>query len=209
MNTCHCWTTMKNKMQTAYPQSVFQTTSAETIYVADFTERTDSKRKVEIHASLPTVPDGGENMDCLKLNNKQPLSLDFCLFDDHQFKDEEGKDISHCECCFFPTLNAEGSFVAFVEIKDCKAKSVSQYRNKAKEQILSTVQMFKSSDIIIDKQRIYGILSFPRRKKMLFNDFPYRDIFEETRWVKEYGIHLLASNEVIIESDARIHVPNL
>ena len=44
---------------------------------------------------------------------------------------------------------------------------------------------------------------------MLFNDFPYRDIFEETRWVKEYGIHLLASNEVIIESDARIHVPNL
>jgi hypothetical protein len=131
------------------------------------------------------------------------------LFDDHQFKDEEGKDISHCECCFFPTLNAEGSFVAFVEIKDCKAKSVSQYRNKAKEQILSTVQMFKSSDIIIDKQRIYGILSFPRRKKMLFNDFPYRDIFEETRWVKEYGIHLIASNELTIESEVKIHIANL
>ena len=209
MNTFHCWTTMKNKIQTAYPESVFQTTSAETIYVADFTERTKSNRKVEIHMSLPSVPDGDENMDCLKLNNKQPVSLDFSLFEDHQFKDEEGKDISHCECCFFPTLNNERSFVAFVEIKDCKAKSVSQYRNKAKEQILSTVQMFKSSDLIIDKQRVYGILSFPRRKKMLFNDFPYRDIFEETRWVKDYGIRLIASNEVDIESDARIHIPNL
>ena len=190
---------MKNKIQAAYPQSVFQTTSEETIYVADFTERTESKRKVEIHASFPAAPDGDENMDCLKLNNKQPVSLDFCLFDDHQFKDEEGKDISHCECCFFPTLNDEGSFVAFVEIKDCKAKSVSQYRNKAKEQILSTVQMFKTSEII-ERQRIYGLLSFPRKKKMLFNDFPYRDIYEETRWVKEYGIRLLASNEVDIES---------
>ena len=200
---------MKNKIQTAYPESVFQTTSAETIYVADFTERTKSNRKVKIHMSLPSVPDGDENMDCLKLNNKQPVSLDFSLFEDHQFKDEEGKDISHCECCFFPTLNNERSFVAFVEIKDCKAKSVSQYRNKAKEQILSTVQMFKSSDLIIDKQRVYGILSFPRRKKMLFNDFPYRDIFEETRWVKDYGIRLIASNEVDIESDARIHIPNL
>ena len=205
MNTFHCWTTMKNKIQAVYPQSVFQTSSAETIYVADFTERTESERKVEIHTSLPVVLDDDENMDCLKLNNKQPISVDFCLFNDHQFKDKEGKDVSHCECCFFPTLNDERSFVAFVEIKDCKAKSVSQYKGKAKEQILSTVQMFKSSDII-DKQRVYGLLSFPRKKKMLFNDFPYRDIYEETRWVKEYGIHLLASNELTIESDERIQL---
>ena len=69
--------------------------------------------------------------------------------------------------------------------------------------------MLKLSDIIIDKQKIYGILSFPRRKKMLFNDFPYRDIFEETRWVKEYGIHLIASNELTIESEVKIYIANL
>ena len=205
MNTFHCWTTMKNKIQATYPQSVFQTTSAETIYVADFTERTDSKRKVEIHASLPAVPDGDETMDCLKLNNKQPLSLDFCLFDDHQFKDEEGKDISHCECCFFPTLNDERSFVAFVEIKDCKAKNVATYKDKMKEQILSTVHLFRSSGIV-DEQKVYGILSFPRKKKMLFNDFPYRDIYETTRWVKDYGIHLVAANEVNVNRNGMVTV---
>ena len=31
---------------------------------------------------------------------------------------------------------------------------------------------------------------------MFFNDFPYRDVYEATRWVKNYGIHLFASNEV-------------
>ena len=184
---------MKSKIQTAYSQSVFQSTSAETIYVADFTERTNSARKVEIHTTEPCLPDSGESMDCLKVNNRDKVGLEFCLFDDHQFKDEEGKDISHCECCFFPTENASG--LGFVEIKDCKAKNVATYKDKMKEQILSTVHLFRSSGIV-DNQKVYGILSFPRKKKMLFNDFPYRDIYETTRWVKDYGIHLVAANEV-------------
>ena len=189
---------MKNKIQTVYPQSVFQSTSAETIYVADFTERTNSTRKVEIHVEIPCVPNSSESMDCLKLNNRDKVGLEFCLFDDYQFKDEEGKDISHCECCFFPTENALG--LGFVEIKDCKAKNVATYKDKMKEQILSTVRLFRSSGIV-DKQKVYGILSFPRKKKMLFNDFPYRDIYETTRWVKDYGIHLVAANEVNVTAN--------
>ena len=189
---------MKSKIQTAYPQSVVQSTSAETIYVADFTERTNSARKVEIHTAEPCLPDSGESMDCLKVNNRDKVGLEFCLFDDHQFKDEEGKDISHCECCFFPTENASG--LGFVEIKDCKAKNVATYKDKMKEQILSTVHLFRSSGIV-DKQKVYGILSFPRKKKMLFNDFPYRDIYETTRWVKDYGIHLVAANEVNVTAN--------
>ena len=189
---------MKSKIQTVYPQSIFQSTSAETIYVADFTERTNSARKVEIHIAEPCVPDSSEAMDCLKVNNRDKVELEFCLFDDHQFKDEQGKDISHCECCFFPTESA--SALGFVEIKDCKLKNITVHRNKSKEQILSTVQLFRSSGII-DKQKVYGIISFPRKKKMLFNDFPYRDIYETTRWVRDYGIHLIASNEIYIKDN--------
>ena len=194
---------MKSKIQTAYSQSVVQSTSAETIYVADFTERTNSARKVEIHTAEPCVPDSGESMDCLKVNNRDKVGLEFCLFDDHQFKDEEGKDISHCECCFFPTENASG--LGFVEIKDCKAKNVATYKEKMKEQILSTVHLFRSSGIV-DEQKVYGILSFPRKKKMLFNDFPYRDIYETTRWVKDYGIHLVAANEVNVNRNGMVTV---
>jgi len=194
---------MKSKIQIVYSQSVFQSTSAETIYVADFTERTNSARKVEIHTAEPCVPDSGESMDCLKVNNRDKVGLEFCLFDDHQFKDEQGKDISHCECCFFPTENASG--LGFVEIKDCKAKNVATYKDKMKEQILSTVHLFRSSGIV-DEQKVYGILSFPRKKKMLFNDFPYRDIYETTRWVKDYGIHLVAANEVNVNRNGMVTV---
>ena len=194
---------MKSKIQIVYSQSVFQSTSAETIYVADFTERTNSARKVEIHTAEPCVPDSGESMECLKVNNRDKVGLEFCLFDDHQFKDEEGNDISHCECCFFPTENASG--LGFVEIKDCKAKNVATYKDKMKEQILSTVHLFRSSGIV-DEQKVYGILSFPRKKKMLFNDFPYRDIYETTRWVKDYGIHLVAANEVNVIANGFITI---
>ena len=194
---------MKSKIQTAYSQSVVQSTSAETVYMADFTERTNSVRKVEIHTEIPCVPDSSEAMDCLKLNNRDKVGLEFCLFDDHQFKDEQGKDISHCECCFFPTENASG--LGFVEIKDCKAKNVATYKDKMKEQILSTVHLFRSSGIV-DEQKVYGILSFPRKKKMLFNDFPYRDIYEMTRWVKDYGIHLVAANEVNVIANGFITI---
>ena len=184
---------MKNKIREAYPQSVFQSTSAETIYVTDFTERTGSARKVEIHTSVPCTPDGSGMMDCLKLNNQEAIEFEFCLFDDHQFKDECGKDISHCECCFFPVQDTSG--LGFIEIKDCKAKNVSTYKDKVKEQILSTVNLFRSLGLI-DKQKVYGIISFPRKKKMLFNDFPYSNPYEMTRWIKDYGIRLIVANEV-------------
>ena len=106
---------------------------------------------------------------------------------------ECGKDISHCECCFFPVQDTSG--LGFIEIKDCKAKNVSTYKDKVKEQILSTVNLFRSLGLI-DKQKVYGIISFPRKKKMLFNDFPYSNPYEMTRWVKDYGIHLIVANEV-------------
>ena len=73
------------------------------------------------------------------------------------------------------------------------------------EQILSPVHLFRSSGIV-DEQKVYGILSFPRKKKMLFNDFPYRDIYETTRWVKDYGIHLVAANEVNVNRNGMVTV---
>ena len=194
---------MKNKIQVAYPQSFFRTTSADIVYVADFTERTGSTRKVEVHTSLPKAPDGISDMECLKLNNKQPVEIDFCIFEDQQFKDEDGKTLSHCECCFFPTKKEEQSCIAFVEIKDCKVKSISKYKNKAKEQILTTLQMFRASSIL-NKEKVYGIISFPRRSKTAFNEYFYRDNYELTKWVKNNGIHLIASNEVDIVNNVMI-----
>ena len=96
-----------------------------------------------------------------------------------------------------------GMFVNNIVVKGNinSEETFQEFLNKTKEQILSTVQLFKELEII-GEQKVYGIISFPRRKKMLFNDFPYRDIYEATIWVKNYGIHLIASNEVDVVDSA-------
>lgn len=121
---------MKSKIQVVYPQSVFCSSTASKLYIADFTERTNSSRKVEFHEIIPQVPDSTTDMDCLVFENSAQLSVVCNIFDDHQFKDEKGKDLSHCECVLFPESERENIGMAFVEIKDCKSKNISVYKDK-------------------------------------------------------------------------------
>lgn len=113
---------MKNKIQAVYQQSVFCSSTAPKLYIADFTERTSSNRKVEFHENIPQAPDSDKDMDCLVFENSSELSVICNIFDDHQFKDNEENDISHCECVLFPESKKEDIGMAFVEIKDCKSK---------------------------------------------------------------------------------------
>lgn len=124
---------MKNKIQKEYPLALMGELDSENLFVADFTERTKSERGIEIHIMVPMCPDSDKNMDCLEVKNPQKQVIAYNIFDDHQFKTDEGKDIQHCECCLFPDIEDGKHWVAFVEIKDCKIKNVSNYKDKVKE----------------------------------------------------------------------------
>jgi len=115
------------------------------IYVADFRLRTENERGVEIHPENPSTPDGTDAMVCLKLINDEQLHIDFSIFDDSQFKKEEdeNKDDEHCECCFFRSDAGEDGWIGFIEIKDCKPNNIPTHKQKAKEQIISTVKHFR------------------------------------------------------------------
>lgn len=123
---------MRTKIAGEYPEAEFLRYSVPVIYVADFSERTKAVRKVEVHETIPECPDkAGHSMDCFQLSNPQSLPIDFHIFSDHQFVDDEGKDIEHCECCFFPVSSAEGRiWIGFLEIKDCKVKNIVRYKEK-------------------------------------------------------------------------------
>lgn len=192
---------MKNRILSVYPNSIYQTSSAPIIYVADFSERTNKERGVEIHDDVPSDPNNeSQNMDCLQLYNKPRMVVDINIFDDHQFKNEVNKDIEHCECCLFPNHHNAKSWLAFIEIKDCKAKNISQYKEKAKNQIISTVNLFRQNDIIAG-QNIYGIISMPRRNKVSFNDYILGDIVEQTALKKKYNILFHATNKMSIDNE--------
>lgn len=197
---------MKSKIQNNYPQAMFSDSQALKIYVVDFTERTGSKRKVEIHETIPQVPNSDKNMDCLMFENPSQLSVICNIFDDSQFKDNKGKDMQHCECVLFPKSEQGNISAAFVEIKDCKAKNISVYKDKVKSQIISTVQIFRDKGIIEGHQRVYGIISFPRRNKVSFNQTIFDDAAEYKKLYQKYKICFFPTNNVYIVDKKKLTV---
>jgi len=132
--------------------------------VADFSERTGKARGVEVHTTLPSDPADYETpMDCTSFINVSSMDIDFNIFNDNQFKDEQGKDLRHCECCIYPSVNNDRSWIVLLEIKDCKPKNISVYKNDVIEQIISTANIFRNKNIITS-HKVYGVVSFPKSK---------------------------------------------
>lgn len=194
---------MKSKIQAVYPQSVFCSSTAPQLYIADFTERTGSDRKVEFHEIIPKAPDSTTDMDCLVFENLSRLSVVCNIFDDNQFKDDNGNDLSHCECVLFPEIERENIGIAFVEIKDCKPKNISVYKDKVKTQIISTVQIFRDKGII-ENQRVYGVISFPRKNKVSFNQTIFDDATEYKRLHQKYKVRFFPTNSVSVVDEKRL-----
>lgn len=189
---------MENRILVAYPDSVFVGQAGVDIYLTDFSERTHKARGVEVSVTQPEAPDApGSLMDCLRIHNKAAINITFNIFDDHQFKDEANNDIEHCECCFFPKDNDETTFVGFVEIKDCKPHNISENKTKAKEQIVRTVRLFRERNILT-QQRVYGIVSFPK-KKTAFDQNNFYNYTEYKKWFKEEKIRFIPENDICIK----------
>lgn len=195
---------MKSKIHNNYPLSVFCSSTSAKIYLADFTERTNSERKVEFHHTIPQVPSSDKDMDCLILENPSQLSVVCNIFNDNQFKDENAKDLPHCECVLFPESKQNNAGVAFVEIKDCKSKNISTYKAKVKDQIISTVQIFRNKGIIERLQRVYGIISFPRKNKVSFNQTIFDDVTEYKKLHQKYRICFFPTNHVFIADEKKL-----
>lgn len=195
---------MKNKIVEAYPQVVIGGSDAVELYVADFTDRTNSVRGIEIKDSMPLQPNSDKDMDCFVMQNPHGMSILYNIFDDHQFKTEDGLDIQHCECCFFPEQTIFGSWVTFLEIKDCKRSNVARYKEKAKEQIVSSVKLFRDKGILALGQKVYGVISYPRKGKLTFNQTIFEDPSEYKSLYKKHKIHFYATNEVLVESEKSV-----
>ena len=186
----------KSDILSAHPQTQIQELSASTIYIADFTRRTQGtahSRSVEVSDHVPTMDDG-TTVDAVIFHNKTSMLLEVSIFDDYVFEDITHTNIEHCEggMCgkVFP------QWMAFFEIKDCEEKNILNYKQKAIHQITNVSDDFKTRNII-DKERVYGIISFPR-KHTAFNDDIFGDVIEYTRLKRTTGILFYATNEVFI-----------
>ena len=177
--------------------------SAPEIYIADMTRRSQNVRGIEMTPCQQQSPDGKGMMDSLKFENPNILSVDFAIFDDHDFKNPKtGLDDEHCEGCLYPTFEDPASWVAFIEIKDCKPCNITDYKKKTKRQIFNVVKAFRNRKIL-QGEKVYGIISFPR-KHVAFNDTLFGDMFVVRRYKHFTGINFYATNQAVIIDDLRI-----
>lgn len=198
---------MKDRILATYPDSEFGTSNSQQIFVADFTKRTTNQRGVEIHELKPYNDIDKTEMDCCVIINESELQIDYNVFRDNQFKNEEDNDMQHGECCMFPNKNDEKSWILFIEIKDCKPSRIFRYKQDVKDKLILNVKEFRDKGIIIDN-KVYGVASFPR-KKTAFNDMIVSDYSEYKIFVKEYGIHFMPTNKVFIENVSTLKFPKL
>lgn len=78
---------MRSRILNIYPEAEFKTVNDSTIFVADFSERTNNARRVEVSSETPLNPDGSnKSMECLRVINSGGLELSFNVFEEHQFK---------------------------------------------------------------------------------------------------------------------------
>ena len=194
---------MRNRIRQHYPDTYITSRNVGTLYVADFSERTQKTRGVEVHNTLPSCPINPEkSMDCVLIKNPTNIKIDFNIFDDNQFNDDQGKDLRHCECCIYPSESHDKSWVIMLEIKDCKPKNISDYKKDVIEQIISTADIFRSKNIITS-QKVYGVVSIPR-SKVSFNNTIFGMPPEYKSLKKKHKILFAATNAIEIANNSVI-----
>lgn len=194
---------MRSRIRQHYQDTYITTRSVGTLYLADFSERTQKTRGVEVHNTIPSCPDNPDReMDCVRLYNPTCIGIEFNIFDDHQFKDEHGNDLIHCECCIFPSENHNKSWVVMLEIKDCKPKNISDYKDDVIQQIISVTNIFRKKNIITS-HKVYGIVSIPRCK-VSFNNTIFGMPPEYKSLKKKHKILFAATNAMEITDNSII-----
>ena len=193
---------MKNKILEKFPKKRVDTHNCTRIYIADFTERTESERGVEVSYNMPKCPKNPINdMDVMKIHNNLGLDVIFATFDDNSFKNAEGNDEAHSEGAFFID-GEEESFFALYEIKDCKPTRISTYKQEIKNKIKCSSRIMRSNGIVPEKKIILGLVTFPRKNKGSFKDYFNNDYLEMKRILKENKINFFCSNNFNIKNSS-------
>ena len=189
---------MKNRMLNEFGEDklLHFTTSETVFYVVDYTEKTNSKRSVELLETNPT------DIDPLTVHNPNPLYITTTIFKPQCFMDGK-KELKQCECVMYLTANTPTSLVVFIEIKDCKPQNVSVYHKEIKEKFTVNINLFREKGIIPQDKVVYAIASFPRKEKTNFhNNFIKAPEMKQFR--EKHKIMIRGTNKITVKNNERI-----
>jgi hypothetical protein len=186
---------MRSKLNSALPAGKIKHVeySDSEIYVIDYTARTQSERTVEVHNTKP------DDIDALTLKNEARLNITASIFGEQCFVDAQNREIKHCEGVLYPANSNAGTWVLFVEIKDCKPKNISGYFKSAKEQIIQTVALFRSRNLLETDKKVHAVISFPQNKTNFYHHLITQGMRQQ--FLHQHKIIIKGANMVAVKND--------
>lgn len=170
------------------------------VYVADYTNATNSERGVEITDVKP------EDIGSFHLKNSNKINYWGVNFENEQHFFEGRKQ---CECMFTASKAKEKPWVLLLETKYCLEKNIVDNSTDALEQLLATRDILLEKQVITTpKSRFYLNISVPEQNKEPFSSFRYSpsEIIDQLTGNRTF---LLGYNSLLILNDVFIQVPKV
>ena len=175
-------------------------TTCNSIYVADYTQQTQSKNGVMLFDG--TIP---LNIDYFTVNNPKSIEIDSIRFDNQSFFKPNGDIASQCECVIYPHSSNDKSWILFLELKYSNKTKNNRYNlNKAKRQLFKTQYHYKSKKVFDKNNTCYLLASLPMQTPPFANSsFPPNYL---SAMKKKHNVIIRFQNSVEIIDDRKIKV---
>jgi len=192
--------TVTNKIKDTFAETPpdFSSKKSSTLYIMDYSKQTNKQRGVEWTDVEPT------DITAFMIDNQSCLDITFAIFQENTKVSTATEDISHCEGVLYPTTNSDNTWLVFLELKYiAKTKQLRQTLQHAREQLFSTVDTFRSLNIIDKEKMVYCIFSVPCHS-MPFTNWGTPTELQNIR--SEKKVIMRPSNNMIIESAEKVNV---
>lgn len=186
---------MKTKISTVFPHFEIREYTSD-LYIADYTQQTQSRRGVVIESTLPN--------DIYSFPIRNPNSVNICtvIFDGKSFVDGEDS-LSQCECMGFANAEATNHpWVLLLELKYCTRKNAKSNIIGATKQVFKTLEHLKAANVISGKQRCYLIVSLPNPSNQPYDGWGLTQ--DEKTELKAQNIYFKATEKLVIVNEKMI-----
>lgn len=154
---------IRNRIKAEFPHQLSNCiTTRNTIYMADYTQKTKRLKKKKGVTLFDGIPP--DDIRYFKLKNPEHIELDGIAFNNKSFVKPDGNVDSQCECVMFPHISDSHSWICFVETKySYKPKNNPMNLNKACAQLLRTQNHYRSKGVIGAGNACYLLASLPEQ----------------------------------------------
>jgi len=191
---------IKTNIHSHYPHHLVNSVStSRSLFVADYTNKTKSKRGTEIFVAPPT------DISYFSLQNAVNLQIVGIPFDNRSFVCSAGNPLSQCECAVLPDTSDRESWILFAELKYSNIADNNEGNlNNAMEQLLKTCDYYKTNGVFLDTNTCYLIASLPMQAEPFPNAFLDPSYLMDMK--EKQNIVIRFQNSATIVDDKQINV---